>query len=101
MARVIISDQVLEDLFLSGFEINVKMAHLVKIVDPRLMDVIKERHGENPIRICPFFMRHIETNDSTTEAMIRDALRVRDASDPPAAALHALEEACLSEKIKG
>jgi hypothetical protein len=72
----------------------------VQVIDPRFVDIVKKRHGQDPVRVRPLLDRHVEANDRATETMVRDTLWLFDASDPPAAALHALEKPGLGEKIQ-
>ena len=61
----------------------------MQIIDPGLMDIIKERLRHDLKGVCPFAMGDVVADDSTAKAMLSDCFGVFNASHPPAAALDA------------
>jgi len=75
--------------FLFGIpEINIMMPHLVQIIDAGLMDIIKKRHGHDPIGINSLAMSDIIADDRTAKTMLRYGFGILNAGHPPAGAFN-------------
>ena len=70
-------------------EVNIMMAHFMQIIDARLVDIIKKRHGHDFERINPLAIGKKIANHRAAKAMLGNCLGIFNAGHPPAAALDA------------